>query len=826
MQPYPPTQPYHEFKNADGSVLPHQQLLADFLRRHTKEQAEEVRRAVQSRLLEQEVSFNLLGNPEGSERSWVLDEIPHVMPGEEFLSLADKIASRARLLSAALEDVYGPQRLIRERIIPEQLVLGNPRYFRSLQGLKPLGGQRLVFYAIDVAKTSDGSYVVHSDRSAAPTGAGYALENRLAIGQILAEPFRDYRVRKVNRFFETMSETLKGLTPRADSAPRIVLLTPGQHDESSFEHGYMARYQGWELVEGRDLTVRGNEVFLKTLEGLKRVDVIMRRIADDWCDPLELRDDSLLGISGLVGAARAGTVGIANPLGSGLLECPVFRAYLPAVSRALEGQELAIPSVPSRYLGDNLHREEVLDTWDSWTIRPAFYDRRGPATLNSALDLKQSEQLKQKVLAQPGIYAAERSVTASRVPLGMTLSREGSLSLRMFACYNGVGYSVMPGGLARANASPDGLFLHGEESVTSKDVWVIGGKDAVEPAPPRMPETPLKIRRGGIDLPSRLFDDIFWLGRYTERCDGAGRLVRAGLEPIMEDSRDVAPEVAGALRKVLVSLHLASPAAAKSDSLESILMGALNNRSLDNSIHACLDRIHGLTTGTRSRLSSDTWNTLRRLTVVKKESGSVSAEQAVHEVEETLQHLSAFRGLVTSNMVRGHAWVFLEMGRRIESGVFVLTLIVHLFSQGQSRLLMETLLRLCDSLLTYRSRYLSTLQATPVVDLVLTDSSNPQSVLFQVQSLLWCVRQLPKESPFPLSRAEQRLVRLEANLVTADLDAACAKKAQGLRQLAEEGIKLLWQVSDDISRTYFTHAELSRSMSYQGPGEPTRGGDV
>lgn len=813
MQPLPP---FHEFSLPDGSVRPHQQLLADFLSRHTPEQAEAARRALRTRLIEQEVSYNLLGTPEGSARSWVLDEVPHVIPGEEFSALAAKLSSRARLLNAALDDIYGPQRLVRERIIPEYLVLGNPRYFRALHRHVPLGGRRLTFYAADVAKGPNGNYFVHSDRTAAPTGAGYALENRLAIGQVLSGPFRNYRVRKVNRFFETVSETLKGMTPQVGTAPRVALLTPGQHDESSFEHGYLARYLGWELVEGRDLTVRGNEVFLKTLEGLKHVDVIMRRLADDWCDPLELREDSLLGVSGLVGAARAGTVAIANSLGSAIVEGAAFRAYLPDIARALEGRELEFASIPTRFMGDAAHRQEVLDTWPQWTLRPAFYDRRGAATPNAALEPSQAEQLRARVLADPNSFVAEIPVNASHVPLGIERARSAPFSLRLFSCYNGVDYSVMPGGLGRANASPDGLFLVGEESAVSKDVWVIGGKDAVEPAPPKMPDPPLKIRRGGIDLPSRLFDDIYWLGRYTERCGGAGRLVRVGLEPITDEGSQVAPEVDDAIRKVLVSLLLTSPAAARNESFEGVLLAAVYDRSRDNSIRACLARIHSLTSASRSRLSSDTWNTLRRLTAVHKGTRDASPEQALDEIEELLLHLSAFRGLVGSNMVRGHAWVFLELGRRIESGVYVLTLIIHLFSSGKSRLLMETLLRVCDSLLTYRSRYLSSLQSTPVVDLVLTDSTNPQSVLFQVRRLLWCVRQLPKESPFPLGRAEQRLIRLESNLLTADLEAACRSNAQGLREMAEEGINLLWQVSDDISRTYFTHAELSRSMSYQG----------
>src|SRR5690606_31319020 len=278
--------------------------------------------------------------------------------------------------------------------------------------------------------------------------------------------------------------------------------------ESSFEHGYLARYQGFELVEGRDLTVRGNEVFLKTLEGLKKVDVIMRRIFDDWCDPLELREDSLLGVSGLVGAARAGKVGIINPLGSAVVESPAFRAYTHDIALTLGLGTDFLPSVPTRYLGDPRHRKEVLSNPDAWIFRPAFYDRKGAGKTMASLAKAEREALLERVRAEPDSYVAEQWPEASRVPVSIETGQEGSLSLRLFAC-RGVGgeFVLMPGGLGRVEDDRDGIFLSTQEGRTSKDVWVLGGAEAVKPSLPRMPGAPLQVRRGGIDVPSRLFDD-------------------------------------------------------------------------------------------------------------------------------------------------------------------------------------------------------------------------------------------------------------------------------------------------------------------------------
>jgi len=803
-----------EFWEKPGVPREHQRGLWEYLSAHEGARREAIRRAIHARVHEQEITFNILGAPDGSARPWALDETPWVLEPTDFDELSAGVAQRARVLSAALDDLYGAQRLLRERVIPEHLVYGNPQYFRACHGFEPAGGQRLILYAADVTRGPNGKFQVYSDRTAAPAGSGYALENRLVVGQVLAEPFLRYRVRKVNAFFENVHSALKGLAHRRDAAPRVVLLTPGLGDESSFEHAYLARYMGIELVEGRDLTVRGEEVFLKTLEGLKRVDVILRRVSDAYCDPLELRGDSALGVAGLVGAARAGTVGIANPLGSAVFETPALKAYLPEISRALLGEELLLRSVETRWCGNSIQLEEVMDTFADWIFKPAFKERRSDVLDARSLSVDELKQFRRQVASSPTRFVAERWPEPSVVPLGLALDSSGPVGLRLFACRSQNEYNLMPGGLARVRDTPDGLFLTVQKDAVSKDVWVPSRDGGEAPLLPAMPVERLELRRGGVDLPSRLFDDMFWLGRYVERCENTARLVRAGLEPIAAEGREVHPRVANAILATLFGLEILTPTTGKSPGMDRLLLAAVYDSDKTNSVRSTLGRVHNLTMAVRSRLSRDAWNVLRRLTsLFHGPERPVPVDQAVEDLRELILVLAAFHGIVGSNMVRGHAWMFLEMGRRLERGVFVLTLLQELYPTDGSRLLMETLLSICDSLLTYRSRYLSTLQAAPVVDLVLTDDTNPQSVLFQVRRLLESVRALPRENRFPLSRAEQRLITLEARLMTADLDKACANKGEPLRELTEEGVNLMWQVSDDISQTYFTHAGPSRAVA-------------
>lgn len=807
---------YDEFFQPDGQPREHVRPLLSFFEKHGGDGRAHLRQALGRRLREQEVSFNILGAPDGTERRWHLDEIPHLLSGCEFLSAEAGLKARAEILEGCLRDIYGPQNLLRNGILPPQIVYGNPHYFRTLHQVSPVGEHRLILYAADVIKDAAGNYNVHSDRTGAPAGSGYALENRIALGQVLSGPFQSLRVRKINRFFQMMRQSLENLSPDPNRLPRVVLLTPGVHDESSFEHGYLARYQGLELVEGRDLTVRGDEVFLKTLEGLKKVDVILRRLLDDWCDPLELREDSLLGVSGLVGAVRAGKIGMANPLGSMVVESPAFRAYLPQIASFLGVGAGALPSIETRYLGDAAHRNEVLAHPESWVFRPAFYDRRTPAIIVGELSQAERTSLLARLQREPEIFVAEKWPEASQVPLDFETGRKGSLSLRLFACRSSGGdWSVMPGGLGRIDDDHDGLFLSTNESRTSKDVWVPGQAETEEPTLPRMPVGPLEIRRGGIDVPSRLFDDVFWLGRYAERSYGMARIVRAGLESLVEDGLGISSKLCEAVLMALVEFQVLGPQTKKTAPFEGTLISAIFDEKRSGSIRSCMGSVHTLTTATRSRLSVDTWKVLRRASELFEtpiEQAS-SAHGAIEHLDDLLVFLAAFRGNTGSNMVRGYSWIFLELGRRIEHAVIVLTLLKHVFKDGESTRLMEVLLRICDSQLTYRSRYLSHLQATPVVDLVMTDDTNPQSVLFQVRRLLSCVRDLPQERPFPLTRAEKRLITLETQLITADLSKACRGDAADLLEMAEEGIHLLWQVSDDLTRTYFTHAGRSRAVA-------------
>jgi uncharacterized circularly permuted ATP-grasp superfamily protein/uncharacterized alpha-E superfamily protein len=816
--------PYDEFWEAAETPRPLQRQLLSYLEAKTPAEMRQLGALILRRIREQEVTFNILGSPQGSNRPWQLGPLPLLLEPADFAELSRGLAQRARLLNAIVKDAYGEQRLLKDGILPPQLILGNPNFWRACHGWQPLGANYLHLYAGDLGRAEDGRFYVYSDRTSAAAGAGYALENRLVLGRTLHELFQDYSTLKINGFFATLRQTVERLAPVGASPPRVAMLTPGMHDESSFEHAYLSRYLGFELVEGRDLSVRDNVVYMKTLSGLRRVDVVLRRVYDAYCDPLELREDSVIGVAGIVAAARSGNVGVANALGSRVVEGAAFKAYLPKIAKHLWGEELLLPSVETLWCGEPAALVRVLDSLDTWVIKPAFRERQGELVRPSNAKGRDRESLIEQLRARPDEFVAERWPTLSLAPTWED-SRllHKPVTLRMFASLDGDDYSVLPGALARVDSAPDGLFLSGSGDRCTIDVWAPSQTSETPQQLPSMPERLLELRRGGVRLPSRLLDDIFWLGRYSERCDNIARLVRAGLERSGFEAGPDAPHALAGILDALQRLEFIPPTAsqvknnATARAVEAVLLGVIFDRGQPNNLYTALGRVRALTQRVRSRLSRDAWEVFRRLGDMlddgKAPVGVQEGDVAIELLTELLTNLAAVAGTSLDNMVHGHAWAFFDMGKRVERGVFTLVLLQTMLQTEATRTRMEALLDVCDSLLTYRTRYLSSLQPAPVVDLLLMDDTNPRSLLYQVNALLGHIKSLPRNSEAQVSRAERRVIALQSSLLMADVQRACAGDGSGLWELAESSVNLLWQFSNDLASTYFSHSETSRAVA-------------
>jgi uncharacterized circularly permuted ATP-grasp superfamily protein/uncharacterized alpha-E superfamily protein len=814
---------FDEAFSASGELLPHYARFVQEVNQLGEAELKRRRESCRRLLHEQGITYNILGEEKDRslEQPWQLDPIPLVIAPEEWRSLEAALIQRATLINSVLADCYGPQELIRSRRLPPALVFAQPDFLRPCHGIRPPHDTYLHFYAADLVRSPDGQWWVISDRTQVPTGAGYALANRLVTSRALPEPFRGCHVHRLAGFFRDMQASLARLAPRQADNPRVVFLTPGPYSETYCEQSYLARYLGYMLVEGQDLTVRDDRVYLKTLSGLEPVHVIFRRVDDDFCDPLELRNDSILGVPGLLEALRAGNVAVANALGAGLMQSPAVMAFLPGLCQHLLGEELKIPSVATWWCGQASAREHVLENLDRLPVRPAFrWDAPEPEP--PKLSAEQREALKRRIEFQPHLFAAQEQVELSTAPSwGPDGLRPRPVALRVYLVAMDGAYKAMPGGLTRVAAASELHTLSMQHGGSSKDTWVLS--DAPVEALTLL--TPaggnIELRRVGNNLPSRLADNFFWLGRYAERADATARLLRSAF------SRFTPENTAGALpplSPILQTLRL--PAREGESELaapvsESDLWAVIFDPDRPGSLRATADDLQRLAIFLRERTSNDLWQVLSTLAerlAMPAGTMGVLAGDAVGVLNQSLLSLAAFHGLARENMTRAHGWRFLDMGQRIERAVHLCAFLDHALASpdADNPSVLEAVLEVADSTITYRGRYNLLPNIATVYDLVLLDDTNPRSLLFQLNQLVKHFERLPGERENALPSAGQRVL-LECLTALRLLDPRELNQLKDNWQESETGkvIQLIRRqmprLSDAIAASYFAHSAISRA---------------
>ncbi len=767
------------------------------------------------------VTYNVYGDPRGMDRPWELDALPLVVGGDAWVEVAGALEQRARLLNRVLADLYGPQQLLREGLLPAEVVLAHPGFLRPCHGIEPPDGVFLHLYAADLARAPDGHLWVLADRTQAPSGMGYALENRIVLSRTLPEAFRESHVARLAPFFRTLRDTLRRLAPAERANPRIAVLTPGPYNETYFEHAYLARYLGFDLVEGADLTVRDRRVYLKTLGGLEPVDVILRRVDDVFCDPLSLRSDSTLGVAGLVHAARAGHVVVANALGSGLVESPALLAFLPLLCRTLLGEELRLPSVATWWCGHPDALETVIERLDELVVKPAFPGRGMEPAFGGKLSHAERDALVARLRERPHEFVAQEQVALSTAPVwedGRAQARH--VVLRGYCAAREGGWEVLPGGLTRVAVSRDSLVVSMQRGGGSKDTWV----RCEGPVPPvsllREPGTPVELTRGGAALASRVADNLYWLGRHLERAEGLARLLRGVLGRV-SGAATVGSEVEpllSALAQLSGTDALHGAPATDAAGVEERLAALAVDAEAPRGLRASVSLVHQIASILRDQISLDTWRVLSRLEEEVRGTAAPGPPAARELLDRLVLGLAAMSGLVAENMTRGQGWRFADMGRRVERATHTQALLLATLVRPppDEEPLLEALLEVADSAITYRRRYLGALQPAPVLDLLLTDESNPRSLAFQVAVLAGHVPELPRRGAAAARSVEERIVLAAQTRVRLADPTALAEAVSGKRLQLEEFLvrtgEQLGALSDALTRSYLSHAEAAHRL--------------
>jgi uncharacterized circularly permuted ATP-grasp superfamily protein/uncharacterized alpha-E superfamily protein len=819
---------YDELCGADGRPRPHWVKLVDLL--GSWQPGELVERWEQARRLIRDngVTYNVHDDEHaGEQRPWVLDPIPLVIAADEWARLEVGINQRARVLDALAADLYGPQHVISEGIVPADIVFGNPGFLRCCHGMSLPGGRWVHLYGAVVSRNYDGKWLVVGDRTGVPQGLGYALENRLVVSRLLPAVFQDCNVERLAPFFIALRNMLRGLAPGRDT-PRIALQSPGPASRTYFEDAYLARYLGYTLVEGGDLAVREDRACLKTLGGLVPMDVLLRRVPDRECDPLELDGAALHGTPGLVQAVRRSRLALANAIGSRLVESPGFGAYLPAVARRLLGEDLVLPTPDSWWCGLPENLSHVLAHLDELVIEPLAAPRGTKRFLPATLDSATRATLIAELRARPAAWVGRQMVDRSAAPCwnGSEIV-PASVLMRCFAVATPEGYQSMRGGLARMSAS----HAAGEEfllsSEGSKDVWVLSQGPVAPVSLLRGPGRQVTLRRSGNDLPSRVADHLHWLGRHVERAENAARLLRAVANRIASESnQEVAVEAAMLLGSLAdpPQVHAEWLTPGRRETPREIAL-AIQSLVFDDtqpgSVRSSIRSLWNMASVVRDRISIDSFKILARVHAdcPTKPPRSRSGSDVLTILDTLILDLSAFAGLGNESMTRGPGWRFLDMGRRIERASVATHLLGFTLAPARpdSTRLWEMLLEIADSLMTYRNRYLGTPEAASLIDLLVIDETNPRSIGFQVAALADHVAHLPRDESSPVLSGEERAVMAATSqLRLADVMALAAVDADGSRaQLGTMLTRLdasLRTLSEGITHHYLVHSAPRRRL--------------
>ncbi|MEZ5816027.1 MAG: circularly permuted type 2 ATP-grasp protein [Hyphomicrobiaceae bacterium] len=766
---------------------------------------------------------DIFADPEKPQQQWRLNLMPLILEPQEWSWLERAIAQRARLFNAILADIYGPQRLLRRGRVPPGVIFGDATYLRSCQGILPTGGH-LQFYAADLARGHDGSWRVIDNHAETPAGVGYAVANRVMHADVTDDIFMECRARRISSHFNVLQATLAERSGRSE--PSIALLTPGPSHADYFSHAYLARYLDLALVEGGDLRVVGDEVFLKTLEGLKKIDLLIRCIEGGRADPLELDPASFLGPSGLVHASRRTPNLVINALGSAVVENRALGAYLPALSIELLGEKLMLQDAPRWWLGDPAARQHVEARLGDFVIRPASEGTGRPGQADrgqtvDALSAAERDRLITSLKRRGEMLVAEQRGGFGTMP---SLTDQGlrpkPFGLRMFAASSRDGFTVMPGGLAMGVDPTAAVALSASDGETH-DVWVMGHEPErphVSLWRPRL-ENAL-VQRSQRTLQSRVADNLFWLGRYLERSDWTMRVVRASLGRRLEYLESAPTRRAG---DVCLEMLLAKGTKAagsggreRRPSRSTSLAGQLvAERQSTYSLVNAFDGIYRVSSLTRDRLSLEAWRTLAQFRVDevwRRRMQEASASELQDELEDKLSLVATFSGHLHENMTRNFGWFFLDMGRRLERAYNLCDALQLLFvpaqSEDESNEDLNFILRLADSFITYRSRYRLQPMLPLVLDLLVIDETNPRSVAYQLAGLTRHLEALPQQaSGNALSRERRIGLAVQTAIRLADVNELATAGEDGTRSalsvLLQQVLRGLPELSDAISRRYF-----------------------
>lgn len=757
-------------------------------------------------IIEQDVNMNVYRGERAGSQLWPLDVLPLLIGAGEWETLTRGLRQRAHLFNELLLDLYGDQKLLHGGLIPPAVAMHNPHFLRPCVGLGKKSPVFLHTLAVDVARSSDGRWWVIEDRLDAPSGLGYSLQNRIITRQALADVFHHAPVQRLYRFFHDYRESLESLAPCSED-PRIVLLSPGAANETYFEQAYLSNYLGYTLVEGEDLTTRNRKVFLRTVGGLQQVDVLLRRLDSDFCDPLELDASSLLGVPGLLHAAHSGSVALANLPGCRALETPALLGFLQPLCRHLLGEELEMPNAATWWCGQEKPRQYVLDHLADLVVKPTFQTRgSAPPRYGAWMGKAARAALADEIRANPAAWCAQERVFHSTTP-GW---HEGALRpmpfiTRLYVSWHDGDYRVMPGGLTRCNPRGEDMIVSLQQGSVSKDTWIL--HEGIPDDPPvLLSSRPAETLRHPSATPSRTANNFFWLGRYLERAGALARRLEK-LDALLHDEIALLDRAVPRDTLALIFRMQDLPAGGENqplDQLAATARTAADDPARPSSLTANVANLVRLLETLKVRLPHEAWQMIRHLRQRRKAGDTVACAWL-------RQHLTALEGLTLESMPHDTGWHFLQIGRRLERARQLLDLLQALLpvadDKAPTEFRLQTLLHLADALFTYRHAYHGAVDTAAAIDWLVISADNPRSLRFQAEEINRHLGFLPAElAPRSVAALRLQSLRVLGEIRLNDAARLAAHPTDAAKLFRDLQSHLI-SAGDELNHIYFSHAE-------------------
>ncbi|MCB0685514.1 MAG: circularly permuted type 2 ATP-grasp protein [Saprospiraceae bacterium] len=809
---------FDELADAQGEIFPHWQKLVKYYDKIGDTKLVQKAADVVRYLKENGVTYNIYGDPEGLNRPWHLDPIPILIESKDWAEMERGVKQRAELMNLILKDIYGSRTLIRQGLLPFDLIYNHQGFLRQVDKVRVSGEHQLIQYSADLARGPNGKMWVLYDRTDAPSGSGYALENRAAMTRVFPDLLRENHISKISSYFQTFRNTLVRLSKQNQDDPRIVLLTPGPSNETYFEHAYLASTLGFILVTGEDLVVRDGYVWLKTISALEKVDVIVRRVDDVFCDPLEFREDSHLGVVGLTEVVRQNKVLLINTLGSRILENPGLMAFLPGLCQTMLGEDLILPSVATWWCGQVTEKKYVLDNIQNLVIRPIYQTHIEKPILGPDLTKEEVSAWKKKIEAKPFLYVGQEIVEFSTSPSlidGKMVARNTVLRTYAVADYDRQTYEVMQGGLSRSAPEKGAFLVTNQKGGISKDTWVIGSPSTIRTDH----RVVYQLRKSEAYIPSSTGENLYWLGRYLERAISLVRYLRIvlrqyneeeSIEPWRDHSMLCILKGLTDLTKTYPGFYDKKTGRDPATELVQIIADYNKIGSLGSTLQSFVRNGYKV----RDRLSLDIWRILDSISdeieALQKVNGDLPLLHGV--LDRLIIKLMAFVGLNIDTMSREATWRLVNIGRFIESSINsaqILMILTPRQNEDIDQHLLETVLLSQESLVSYRYKYRSRVEITGVLELLIKEELNPKSLIYQINHCDEYIRKIKSTGEKNLNSAQKKLLELSTLIRLSDiekLDSTIHGNRKELKILLQKVIQNLIEVSDQIFQTYFAHS--------------------